>query len=176
MPETLYPKRQRCKTCGKGLKTVILDGLYDSYKCAGVPEPSRDVNLAPRNCKRMVDNKWDWKQRYTYLAAVPQRLRDDPATNVYWCNYCHYLHVGHNRPSEATPEQLRRTVADLKTLGSVIQRYREQKNLDKKTLAQVLKVPVIRITEVEAGNPKMSAPVLMGVLNALRLNVEITGK
>jgi DNA-binding XRE family transcriptional regulator len=176
MPETLYPKRQRCKTCGKGLKDIVLDGLYDSYKCAGVPEPKKNIDAAPRNCKRMIDGKWGWKTKYKYEGAVPQRLRDDPATNVYRCDYCHYLHVGHSRPMDITPEQLRRTVSDLKTLGSVIQRYREQRGIDKKLLAKTLRVPAITLTEVENGDPKMDVAVLFATLNILRLSVEITGK
>lgn len=68
---------------------------------------------------------------------------------------------------------LRRTVADPATLGSVIQRTREAKNWDKKVLAKVLKVPAIRITEIESGNPKMDVVVLFKVLQKLGIIVEL---
>jgi transcriptional regulator with XRE-family HTH domain len=68
--------------------------------------------------------------------------------------------------------KLRRVVSDEVTLGSVIQRRREQLNWDKKVLAKVLRVPAIRLTEIEAGNPKMDVSVLFKVLQKLRLTVE----
>ena len=100
MAERLYPDRTRCKKCSKGLNgTPVVDGLYCSYRCASIPAPSTKVDEAPRGCKRQIDGKWGFKTRYKYEAEVPQRLRDDPATNVYRCDYCHNLHVGHNAHS-----------------------------------------------------------------------------
>lgn len=176
MAETLFPQRLRCKTCRKNLDKTVLDGLYCSYRCASLPQPAPSVLDAPRHCKRAIDGIWGWKTKFRYENEVPEKLRLDPATNIYRCDYCHFLHVGHSRVEENVPVALKRTVRDITTLGSVILRYREQKNISKKDLAKMLKVPVIRITEIEEGNPKMNAEILFNVINKLRLSVEITGK
>jgi len=173
MPETLYPVRLRCKTCRKAFENIILDGLYCSYRCAHLPQPSSNVADAPRHCKRLVDGVWGWKTKYSYEGAVPQKFRDDPSTNTYRCDYCHFLHIGHDRPTEITSEKLHRVVRDMKTLGSVVKRYRESKNIDKKVLAKVLNIPVIRITELENGDKNVSAHTIFLVLNKLNLNIEI---
>jgi len=173
MAETLFPKRLRCKTCRKGLEKIVLDGLYCSYRCAGVPVPSNKVAEAPRHCKREVNGIWNWKTKYRYDGEVPEKLRQDPGTNIYVCDYCHFKHVGHSRLQVDVPEKLRRTVSDAVTLGSVIQRSREQRKIDKKTLAKVLKVPAIRITEIENGDPKMNIQVLFLVINKLRIKLEL---
>lgn len=175
MAETYFPERLRCKTCRKNLSNVVLDGLYCSYRCARLPEPSSRIDDAPRHCKRFVDGVWGWKTKYTYEGAVPVKYRNDPSTNIYRCDYCRFLHIGHNRIQEE-PERLRRVVPDMKTLGSVVRRYREQKNIDKKTLAKALNIPVVRITEIEEGNKEVKADVLFKVLNKLWLSVEISGK
>ncbi len=70
-------------------------------------------------------------------------------------------------------EKLRRTVTDAKTLGSVIQRTRESRNLTRKQLAGVLKIPIIRVTEIEEGNPKASLVHTLAVLQKLRIIVEL---
>lgn len=36
LAEAIFPKRQRCKTCGKKLEDLVILGLYDSYRCAGL--------------------------------------------------------------------------------------------------------------------------------------------
>ena len=176
MAETLYPNRQRCKTCRKSFGTTVLDGLFCSYRCAGLPVPSRSVEDAPRHCKRLVNNIWGWKTKYTFEGGVPQKYRDDPSTNIYRCDYCHFLHIGHDRPAEVTVEQLSRTVRDMKTVGSVVRRYREQHNIDKKVLAKSLGIPVVRLTEIEDGDKSVSVVVLFLVLNKLGLTVQLTGR
>lgn len=173
MTEKLFPERLRCKTCRKGLDRIVLDGLYCSYRCASLPTPSADISLAPRNCKREVNGVWDWKTKFRSEGEVPKRWRDDPATNIYRCDYCHFLHIGHSRVQPADTEKLRRTVSDLVTLGSVIQRSREQKNISKKDLARILKVPAIRLTEIEEGSPKANPVIMFAVLNKLRITVEL---
>lgn len=176
MPEKLYPERQRCASCRKKLEETVLDGQYCSYPCASVTAPSPNVDLAPRFCKREVAGKWAFKAKFRAESEVPQKLRDDPATNIYRCEYCHFLHVGHSRPVEFTREKLRRTVSDTETLGSVIKRAREAKGVDIKVLAKRLKVPAIRLKEIEDGSPKMDVSVLMHVIYALRIQMIIQEK
>lgn len=176
MPEKIFPERLRCKTCRKGLDKVVLDGLYCSYRCANLPVPSSKVTDAPRNCKREVNGSWGWKTRYRYEGEVPVKLQNDPGTNIYRCDFCHFLHVGHSRVQPEDKEKLRRTVSDPVTLGSVIKRAREQKNFDKKVLAKIMKVPAIRITEIEEGNPKADTAILFALLYKLRITVELIEK
>lgn len=171
MATLLFPQRTRCVTCRKKLETVVLDGLYCSYKCAKLPTPSPDPEKAPRHCKRQVGEKWGLKTKYRWDGEVPQRLRDDPGTNIYKCDYCHFLHVGHSRLQPET-EKLRRLVNDAQTLGSVIMRAREAKKIDKRALAKALKIPAIRITEIERGDEKIDVEVLFKVLYALRIKME----
>lgn len=173
MPEKVFPERLRCKTCRKQLDKVVLDGVFCSYRCAKLPTPSNKVADAPRHCKRQVNNVWGWKTRYRSEGEVPQKLRNDPGTNIYRCDSCHFLHVGHSRVQPDDVEKLRRVVGDAVTLGSVVQRVREQKNIDKKDLAKVLKVPAIRLTEIENGDSKMNVLILFAVLNKLRITVEL---
>lgn len=177
MTENLYPVRTRCKKCRKGLSdTPIVDGIYCSYRCAGVAAPSNRVEDAPRWCKREVSGSWGFKTRFKYEGEVPQRLRDDPGTNIYRCGYCHNLHVGHNAPIAPTETSLHRSVTDLAQAGSVIQRYREALGIDRRTLAKSIKVPAIRITEIENGDKTAKAEVLFQVLSALRITIEFKSR
>lgn len=177
MPETLYPIRTRCKNCRKGLdNTPVVDGIFCSYRCAKIPAPSSKVDDAPRGCKRQINKKWGFKTKYKYENEVPQRLRDDPATNIYRCDYCRTLHVGHNAPLAVTETALHRGVTSFNQMGSVIQRQRESRKLTKKQVANNLKVPIIRITEIEEGNKNAKAEVLFAVLRELRLSVEVKAR
>lgn len=173
MNETLFPARTRCKKCRKKLDDVVLNGIFCSYRCAEHPQPKQKIIEAPRHCKREVDRRWDWKTKYRYEGEVPQKLRNDPATNIYRCDHCLFLHVGHSRIKPEDQQKLRRVVYDHITLGSVIQRRRLQLNWDKKQLAKDLKIPALRITEIEAGNPSMDVVALFKVLSRLKITVEV---
>lgn len=176
MADKLYPERTKCKKCRKTLNQTVIDGMYDSYSCAGIPTPSSNVEEAPRHCKRMIDNRWGWKTKYRSTQEVPEHLRTDPATNIYTCDYCHFFHVGHSKIQSYAPEKLNRSVYDIKTLGSVLQRRREQRKFDKKFIASKLKVPVIRITEIEEGSSNADIRVLFALIHYLHLNIQITEK
>lgn len=169
----IYPQRTRCKECRKKLETTVLKGVYCSYRCAGKPAISTKVADAPRSCKREVKGVWEFKKRYRHVGEVPLNLQEDPATNIYECPHCLFLHVGHSRVPEMHQEKLRRTVYDMKTLGSVIQRRREQLDWDKKRLAADLKVRPIRITEIEAGDPASDVVVMFKLLARLKIIVEL---
>lgn len=169
----IFPARQRCKTCRQKLDKTVLSGLFCSYKCASAPAPSNNIEATPRCCKRQVGERWDWKAKYRYEGEVPERLRLDPATNIYVCDNCFFLHVGHSRLQPVDVEKLRRTVRDEEVLGTVISRRREQLGWDKSRLAKDLKVPAIRITEIERGDKKIDVNVLFRLLHRLKLTVEI---
>lgn len=173
MTQMIFPARQRCKSCRQKLDKVVLSGLYCSYKCALSSEPSQNIEDTPRGCKRQVGDRWDWKAKYRHEGEVPERLRLDPATNIYCCENCLFLHVGHSRLQPVDVEKLRRTVHDEEVLGSVIRRRREQLGWEKARLAKDLKVPAIRITEIENGEKKIDVSVLFKLMHRLKLTVEI---
>lgn len=175
MAITLFPVRTRCYTCRKKLEDLIPEGMFCSYACAQKKAPSAKVDLAPRHCKREVNGRWDFKQRYTHEGAVPQKLRDDPATNIYRCDYCLHLHVGHSRQQKEIPiDKLSRTVRDLGTVGTVVTRMMIQRKTDRKALAKKLNVPIIRIKEIEEASPDMRVDILFRALDALRVTVNLT--
>lgn len=169
--EKIYPERQRCKTCRKKLESIILEGMFCSNKCGKLTPAAKTIAEAPRGCKRQLDGKWDYKTRYVYPNQVPEKFKADPTTNIYLCDNCHCWHIGHSRPEEY--ESLTRYVSDVKELGSTIKRHRETLKLDKKTIATKLKVPIIRITEVEEGSPKASISILFKILEVLKLRVSV---
>lgn len=170
--KNLYPARKMCKTCRKKLDKVILAGQYCSFKCGGFPAPASNVMDAPRGCKRPVNgNGWEYKARYLYPEQVPEKWQQDATSNIYLCDNCRTWHIGHSRPEEY--ESLTRYVNSFEELGSVIKRHRETMKLDKKALAKNLKVPAIRITEIEDGSPKANIVVLFKVLEALKLKVSV---
>lgn len=170
MAEVLFPKRSRCKKCGKKLEAIVLDGLYDSYACAGLPAPHTKVEAAPRGCRLERAGVWQWKQRYRYEGEVPLKLRQDPATNIYSCEHCHFLHVGHSR---ALGTEQSRLVGDAATLASVLLRARETRGLTRKEVAEKLKVRPIRITEVEEASPVASLDVIFKLLKHYRMKVQL---
>ena len=166
-----YPQRQRCKTCRKKFGSLVLAGLYCSYSCGNFPSPAANVADAPRGCKREANGRWDYKTKFLYEDQVPEKYRKDASTNIYLCDNCRMYHIGHSRPE--TLEALVRYVNTMEELGSVVQRYRESLNISKKTLAIKLKIPAIRITELEEGSKKTSVDTLMKVLGILHLKISL---
>ena len=98
MAETMFPQRQRCKTCRKGLGQSAQDpvylGLYCTPRCAGVAAPATRPEDAPRECKTQRDGRWAWKRRYRSESEIPDKLRADPSTSWYTCSHCAHWHVG----------------------------------------------------------------------------------
>jgi hypothetical protein len=123
-----------------------------------------------------VNGQWGFKTRFKYEGEVPQRLRDDPASNVYRCDYCHNLHIGHNAPIAVEETSLHRGVTSFEQLGSVIQRQRETRKLTRKQVATKIKVPIIRVTEIEEGRKEARVDVLFAVMKELRLSLEVKSR
>lgn len=167
----IYPERQRCAKCRKSLSTIVVQGLYCSYSCAGVKSPSSKVSDAPRECKRQVNGVWEFKRRYLGENDVSPKLKADPGTNIYRCNYCHHLHVGHSRPDPFTREKLNRVVSDTTTMGSVLKRMREERGWSIEYLAKKLKVPQIRIKEIERGEQNIRLDILLSALYLVGIRV-----
>ena len=167
MAETLFPQRQRCKTCrcglGAGAGDPVLMGLYCCSKCASMATPATQPAAAPRECKTQRDGGWVFKRRYRSEHEIPDKIRQDPSTNWYWCGHCGHLHIGHSRIGDA--EQFR-VLGSVSALSDVLIKLR-----GKATRAQVAKaagVRPIRLKELESGqcHPD-SLDVLFKVLRVL---------
>ena len=85
--EKLFPARQRCKTCGKGLGLRAQDpvhlGLYCTPRCAGMAAPASRPEDAPRGCRRQREGTWAFKRRYRSEQEIPAKLREDASTSWY---------------------------------------------------------------------------------------------
>lgn len=170
MTEKLFPERKRCKTCRGGLSAIVLDGLYCSYKCATLPEPFKDIMKAPRGCRLERDGKWVWKQKYRYELEVPGRLRDDPSTNVYTCEHCHFLHVGHSR---ATGQETARLIGSAEVLGDTLRKIRESRKQTLKEVGAGIKERPIRIKEIEEGHDGISTKTLFKLISYYRVKINL---
>lgn len=149
LAEALFPKRQRCKTCGKKLEELVILGLYDSYRCASMASPAKTPEEAPRECKTERDGKWVWKRRYRSEGEIPVKLREDPSSNWYWCTTsCGNLHIGHSRIKLDVESQ--RVVRSREELVDVLLKARGKADI--KAVAKGAGVLPIRLRELE--NPK----------------------
>lgn len=170
----LFPTRQRCKTCRKKLDEIVIAGQYCSYRCGHFPSPSKTIEDAPRGCKRENNGKWEYKVRYKSPDVVPAKWHNDPSTNIYLCDNCRMYHIGHSRPDSTQIAEFSRYVKTQKELGSVLKRQREQLGIERKWLAEKLKVPMIRITELENGDKDASLEVLIKLLPLIKLQITLT--
>lgn len=114
-----WPDRSRCYKCRCYLGFIVVDRLYCGYECAGreppVPDPtpkSRPGAHVPRQCTLRGGKKF--KRRYFTLGRAQEaaRERSEPGLNAYYCDYCNYFHMGHERAS--LEEQLKQEEARIK--------------------------------------------------------------
>lgn len=150
MAETLFPKRRRCKTCGKGLglrpQDPVLFGLYDTPKCAGIANPSIRPEDAPRECTTVRDGKKVFKRVYRSESEIPDKIRQDPSTSWYTCSSGH-IHVGHTRMG--TAERFRMFEDLMVDLPDLLVKLRG--NATHKQVAEVAGIRSIRLKELETG-------------------------
>jgi len=146
LSDTLFPKRQRCKECGKKLEQIVVLGLYDSYKCASMAAPAKTPEEAPRECKTERDGKWVFKRRYRSESEIPTKLREDPSSNWYWCTTsCGNLHIGHSRIN--LDVESARVVRSRSELVDVLVKARGKADI--KLVAKAAGVLPIRLKELE---------------------------
>lgn len=170
MAEVLFPKRQRCKACGKKLENTVVLGLYDSYRCANMPAPSKTPEESPRECKTERDGKWQWKRRYRSEIEIPEKLRNDPSSNWYWCNSCGNLHIGHSRINLETETQ--RVVRDRESLADVLVKARGKADI--KVVAKHAGVLPIRLRELEdPKSEKIDLNALFKVLAVYKMKLSV---
>lgn len=171
MAEKLFPQRQRCKKCGKGLGLKSTDavylGLYCTLRCAGIAAPATKPQDAPRECTTVRDGKAVFKRRYRSDSEVPDKIAQDPSTGLYWCSHCGHRHVGHTRMGEAESLRVFRSPDDLRDL--LVKRRGQT------SIAQVAKaagVRPIRLKELEEGVAHPEGLVtLFKVLAVLRVDL-----
>ena len=175
MAETLFPVRQRCKKCGKGLGLRAQDpvylGLYCSPKCAGMAAPSVNPSdeRTPRGCRTMRDGAWQFKKRYRSEQEIPDRLREDPSTSWYWCTEsCGHLHVG--RTLVDTKRAENRGLRDRKAIADLLVKARGHATL--KQVGEGIKSRPIRVKEWEdPGFDTPSMEVLFKLLGIYRIDL-----
>lgn len=100
----IYPDRKRCYRCRSYFGFVVVDGLYDSYECAGRPDPDADPELWPRqhykwrNGQKVAKNVFE-DGRAAELAARSQTGRTSKLYSAYVCGWCGRWHIGSLRPN-----------------------------------------------------------------------------
>ncbi|MFJ6140167.1 hypothetical protein [Kitasatospora sp. NPDC092286] len=148
----LFPVRQRCKTCGKGLGLRAQDpvylGLYCTPQCAGMAAPASQPEDVPRGCRTQREGAWAFKRRYRSEQEIPARLREDASTSWYWCEEsCGAIHLGHTRMGEREKFRMFEDLAA--DLPDLLIKLRGQAT--RKQVAEVAGVRPIRLKELEEG-------------------------
>lgn len=102
----LFPERKRCRTCRSYFGFVVIDLMYDSYICAGRPDPwNTPPDEWPRehrswrrrwDGKRLIVPKADWG---TWRRA--ERAAKKRGKTAYRCTFCNGLHIGSTNPNGA---------------------------------------------------------------------------
>ncbi len=171
MSDVLFPKRQRCKECGKKLEQLVVLGLYDSYKCASMANPAKTPEEAPRECKTERDGKWVFKRRYRSESEIPTKLREDPSSNWYWCTVsCGNLHIGHSRIK--LDVESARVVRSRAELVDVLKKARGKADI--KLVAKAAGVLPIRLKELEdPKSDKVDLNALFKVLAIYKLKLSV---
>jgi hypothetical protein len=111
MQTLVWPERQRCRHCRRYFGFTVIQGLYCSRECAGLPTRSDPVpfrgNLAdlPRECRNTNWRGARPKVRYVSeqdalevadeMDSTRRKLRPD--AKVYQCSHCGYYHIGHGK-------------------------------------------------------------------------------
>lgn len=110
----LYPDRKRCRKCRSYFGFLIVDRLYCSYACAGVPAPPLwDPNnplIYPRKCRTAIPpytDTWKPKQRFDTPEEAEKALLQAPGKEVYHCDFCRHWHIGSPSidPAASSPAQ-----------------------------------------------------------------------
>lgn len=151
MAEMMFPERQRCKACSKGLGAAgapVFLGLFCSPRCAGLAQLHPDPARAPRECKTERDGRWEFKRRYRSVGEIPVKIREDASVSHYWCtNHCGHLHIGHSR-IDLNKEQFR-MLQGPDDLADLLVKLRG--HATHKQVAEVAGIRPIRLKELEEG-------------------------
>lgn len=173
MAEKLFPQRQRCKTCSKGLGLKSTDpvylGLYCTPRCAGIAAPATRPQDAPRECTTVRDGAAVFKRKYRSDSEVPDKILQDPSTGLYWCSHCAHKHIGHTRAGQAESLRMFRGPEDLRDL--LVKRRGSASISD---VAKAAGVRPIRLKELEEGKAHPEGlETLFKVCAVLRLDLGV---
>lgn len=144
----------------------MLFGMYCCAGCAGMSEPARKAEQAPRGCRTRRDGSWVFKKRYRHPGEAPDRLTGDQGMSRYWCTEaggCGHLHYG--RTLVEMKGAANRGLRDRDAIADMLTKAR-----GRATHAQVAKaagVRPIRIKEWE--DPTFDAPSLSVLFELARL-------
>jgi hypothetical protein len=82
-----------CIRCHNPLRYIVIDAVYCSYECAGVPVP--DSSEHPLSCWT-----WDAKPKMGFpTQETAERAVSDmgvPGVKAYYCVIHHFWHVGYS--------------------------------------------------------------------------------
>lgn len=95
----LYPDRKRCRACRRYFGFLVVDGLYDSYECAGRPRPEdTPPDLWPR--EHYVPKPGGVRQpKAVFLTErAAQRAAERHGKEAYRCGFCGDWHIGSRSP------------------------------------------------------------------------------
>lgn len=171
--ETLYPERQRCKKCGKGFpERGALDGLFCSYRCGGFAEPFKKIDDAPRWCKTQKNGKWEWKKRMRSAQELPKALRNDATVSMYWCDHCHFLHLGGSESKNLKFDKKDRLVSSRVELAEILVKSRGDASL--REIGKASGLQPIRIKELEDPTcSKIDVVILFKLLEFYKLKLAV---
>ena len=98
------------------------------------------------------------------------RLREDPSSSWYRCQACGHLHIGHSRLDLTAG--MTRTLTTRAQVAELLVKSRGQASI--KQVAEVLKVPQVRVRECEdPGFPNPRLDVLFALLALYRLKMAV---
>lgn len=102
-PSWLYPDRKRCRTCRQYFGFLVVDGLYDSYECAGRPRPEdTPPDLWPRE-HYVPRPGGERRPKAVFLTEkAAQRAAERHGKEAYRCSFCRDWHIGSRNPIVTT--------------------------------------------------------------------------
>lgn len=165
MAETYFPKRQRCKACGKKLGEIVLKKQFCSYKCAGHPGPAK---VPPRECAYERDGKQIMKRRFRCEEEIPDTIKSKPDASIYECSNCLFLHTG-TAVARTVKEQ--KSVGSMEELAEVLVKKRGKAT--RTTVGKVAGIRPIRIKEIEECADKIDPEALFALLKLYRLSLSV---
>ncbi|HEU4752317.1 MAG TPA: hypothetical protein VFU47_04340 [Armatimonadota bacterium] len=103
MPERglglLYPDRKRCRACRRYFGFLVVDGLYDSYECAGRPRPEdTPPDLWPREHYVPKPGGVRQPKAVFFTERAAQRAAERHGKEAYRCSFCRDWHIGSRNP------------------------------------------------------------------------------
>lgn len=168
MADTLFPTRQRCIKCRKAFGAHVLSGKFCSYKCAGHPEPTKNIADAPRECAYPRGEELVWKRRYRIPAEVPDTVANRPDATVYHCSNCLYWHSGTAVARTVKESKEVRTFAEL---ADTLVKARGKNT--RTTVAKAAGIRPIRLKEIEEGAASIDPAALFAVLGLYRISISM---